>query len=613
MATIRILISYSEGPTFGDPLPNINYEFKIVNLSSYSQFDLYKLIREYKPDIIYSIAPGNHGILNILNFEWCKRWSHLDSFDQITDIMIEQCFMYSSMPNSKDEIVPLISVVSTAYKSGTRILRPYNSLIAQTYKNWEWIIYDDSEDNNDTWNRLNELYEKDYRIKLIRSNKNDGSIGSVKFKVSMMAKGKYMVELDHDDDIHPDVLQWIVDAGKLYPDAGFLYTYTCPVYEETGESLIYGEYVGFGYCGYEAVKMNERWIYCLSVGKLNPMTIHHLIGLPNHLRVFKTDIYRKIGGNNSRFPVSDDYEVMIKAFLETKFVCIPEPGYTQYHNIGGNNFTYLRNSLIQLLVRYAYNYYAPQIRDRFLSLGVEKGPYKGKIWEDVAETHYPSLEYTYFPNIDKCISIILSLAPKLNEENTKCLKLTEFVEINTDGPNGLIEDNNSDNDESNEISEDNKDNDIIGEGPIYINDENDENDLKMKIEKIIKTLLSQKYKIWRLHISGSGVKELSKIMNELKDICDERIRWWNMSQNSINTELTAKNYGLKIMARSKYVSYINLNDKWNDNKLDEMISNINDKEYYLDKDNTLIHINNDKFAYWLPNESIDKFIIRCTN
>lgn len=566
MATIRILISYVEGKTYGDPLPNKNFEFKIINIMDYDRNSTYKLIREFKPDIILTVGNEDPGELKNLNFEWRKRWSHIESFDNITEHFIEKCFMYSVVDNPKDDICPLISVVSTAYKSGERILRPYNSLISQTYTNWEWIIYDDSEDNNDTWNRLNELYEKDYRITLIRSNKNDGKIGSVKFKASMISRGKYMVELDHDDIMHPDALQWIIDAGKLYPDAGFLYTSTCPIFEESESCLIYGEYVGFGYCGYEAIKLNGRWMYCLGTAKINPMSIYHLVGMPNHLRVFRTDLYRKIGGNNSRFSVSDDYEVMIKAFLETKFVCIPEPGYTQYHNKDGNNFTYLRNSLIQLLVRYIYNYYEPQINKRFESLGLGiNGLIKNnyKCWEEVEKTHYPTLEHIYFPNYDKCISIILPITPSI------CSTL-----------------HSSEN-------------------------------LKSSIQTIIQMLYSQKHTIWRLHISASKVDILSDIMNNIIELCDDRIRWWNMSENKNNDELTAKNYGLRIMAKSKYVSYINLNTSWSTDKLEYMLSQVNQcdsnnkNEYYLDKDNTLIHANNDKFAYWLPYESTHDFILRC--
>jgi glycosyltransferase involved in cell wall biosynthesis len=593
MATIRILISYLEGPVYGDPLPNKNYEFKIVNILDYDKYGVFKLVREFKPDIILSIGECVLGHLASLNHTWRKRISYFESFDKISDQVIEGCFMHSSMPNPKDDIVPLVSVVSTAYKSGDRILRPYNSLINQTYDNWEWIVYDDSEDNDDTWNRLNALYEKDYRITLIRSNKNDGNIGSVKFKASMLARGKYMVEFDHDDILHPQALQWLVDAGKTYPDAGFFYTYTCPIYEESESCLIYGEYIGFGYQGYEAVKLNGRWMYNLTASTLNPVTIQHLIGMPNHLRAFKTDLYRKIGGSNSRFSVADDYEVMIKAFLETRYVCIPEPGYIQYHNVGGNNFTYLRNSLIQLLVKYVYNHYKPQIEQKFTELGIDNDKHYHKCWEEVEKTYYPSLEHIYFPQMDSCISIILPIAETSTVSNS-----VDRVELETipnlDGPMGMM--------------------DIDDE--ISVEELITRETLKDSLIRILKMLYNQKHVTWRLHISGSGIGYLKDVMEELKDFCGNRVRWWNMSENKDNDEITAKNYAIRLMAKSKYISYMDLNSLWNDDKLDNLLSGMSgdsSKDYFIDSDNVLIHLRDDDFNYWLPFETTEDFISRCSN
>ena len=39
---------------------------------------------------------------------------------------------------------PLVSIFTASYKSKDKILRPYHSLLNQTYTNWEWVIVDDS-------------------------------------------------------------------------------------------------------------------------------------------------------------------------------------------------------------------------------------------------------------------------------------------------------------------------------------------------------------------------------------------------------------------------------------------------------------------------------------
>ena len=50
------------------------------------------------------------------------------------------------------------------YKSGVGFFKFHSTVLISQTSDWEWIIYDDSEDNNDTWNRLNATFIKDYRI-----------------------------------------------------------------------------------------------------------------------------------------------------------------------------------------------------------------------------------------------------------------------------------------------------------------------------------------------------------------------------------------------------------------------------------------------------------------
>jgi hypothetical protein len=54
-------------------------------------------------------------------------------------------------------------------ETGKKIHVPYESLRAQTYSNWEWIIWDDSPaDHNTTWAELSALRDADPRIQIFR-------------------------------------------------------------------------------------------------------------------------------------------------------------------------------------------------------------------------------------------------------------------------------------------------------------------------------------------------------------------------------------------------------------------------------------------------------------
>ena len=107
---------------------------------------------------------------------------------------------------------------------------------------------------------------------------------------------------------------------------------------------------------------------CVSTN-LNPKTIRHIVGVPNHIRVWKRNVYWDIGGYNRRISVADDYELVVRTFLKTKMLKIPKLGYLQFiHNSGQNTHNVRRND-IQRRIRTIADFYNQQIHDRFIELG----------------------------------------------------------------------------------------------------------------------------------------------------------------------------------------------------------------------------------------------------
>ena len=49
---------------------------------------------------------------------------------------------------------PLVSIFTPTYRTGSRFVRAHRSVLAQTYPNWEWIIWDDSDDGGKTHEML---------------------------------------------------------------------------------------------------------------------------------------------------------------------------------------------------------------------------------------------------------------------------------------------------------------------------------------------------------------------------------------------------------------------------------------------------------------------------
>ena len=338
------------------PIINNHYTWvKIHKTLSFEEFS--KEYNKYKPLGIYTYGNISETLNNTLSkvYSIRKIWIHLNN---LNDVDATPNVFSGILGHEYDDDIPLISVITTTYKSGNKIYRPLNSLLHQHYTNWEWIIWDDSDDNSETYNNLLKIKDNDLRIRVFKAPNHSGVIGEMKRMACGLADGKFLVELDHDDDIHENLFNWIIDASKKYPEANFFYTDCIELTEETFQPISYGNFFGLGYGGHSTmwIPQYKAWLNRNITLPCNLTSIQHIVGVPNHVRVWKTSFYDSIGKHNSKLSVADDYELLIRSFVSGKWCYIPEVGYYQYRNKDGN-FTFIRNSLIQHNSYYIYNYY----------------------------------------------------------------------------------------------------------------------------------------------------------------------------------------------------------------------------------------------------------------
>lgn len=108
----------------------------------------------------------------------------------------------------------LVSIITPMYKGAAYVGETIESVIAQTYANWEMIIVDDcSPDEGAGIAVVKKYIEKDKRIKLIESKVNKGSSGARNIALRE-ADGEYIAFLDSDDIWMPDFLQKQLDFMK---------------------------------------------------------------------------------------------------------------------------------------------------------------------------------------------------------------------------------------------------------------------------------------------------------------------------------------------------------------------------------------------------------------
>lgn len=121
-----------------------------------------------------------------------KKCNNINEF-----INIDQC---------KIEEDSLVSIITPAYNAEKTIIETMNSVMAQTYQNWEMIIVDDLSSDSTTF-IVEKYIEQDRRIKLIKLQANSGVAYARNVAINN-AKGQYIAFLDSDDT-------WIEDKLTL--------------------------------------------------------------------------------------------------------------------------------------------------------------------------------------------------------------------------------------------------------------------------------------------------------------------------------------------------------------------------------------------------------------
>jgi hypothetical protein len=126
-------------------------------------------------------------------------------------------------------------------------------------------------------------------------------------------------------------------------------------------------YFDFGYAGHTWVEADGKMYLNHHYPDINPLSIRFNISMPNHVRMWRKDVYNQIGGHSKYFPVADDYELIVRTFLHTKMIHVKKMLYLQWNN---RNSTVDNNAKdINRRARLIRDHYDKQIHDRILVLG----------------------------------------------------------------------------------------------------------------------------------------------------------------------------------------------------------------------------------------------------
>ncbi|HPE61954.1 MAG TPA: glycosyltransferase [Thiolinea sp.] len=233
------------------------------------------------------------------------------------------------------------------------IIPAFDSLTAQTFTDWEWVIVP----NGDAV--IPEPVASHPQVRVIRApdELSGKGVGSLKLFACEQCRGEYFVELDHDDLLTENALE-AIDRHARETNAGFLYSDFSNFYEGGTCQYFYADH------GWEQYPFHwkEREYIAMRAFATDASSLHLIFYAPNHVRVWSRQAYFEAGGHDPSLHVVDDHDLICRTYLTgTHFEHIPECLYL-YRLLQDGGNTYLRhNADIQRMQQDVANKYVYQM------------------------------------------------------------------------------------------------------------------------------------------------------------------------------------------------------------------------------------------------------------
>jgi glycosyltransferase involved in cell wall biosynthesis len=205
----------------------------------------------------------------------------------------------------------LFSILIANYNNGKYFSDCYDSIIAQTYKDWEAIIVDDKSTDNSV-EVISGIVKNDPRFKLLENEENKGC-GFTKNRCASLARGEILGFLDPDDTLVPEALEIMINAHENNPEVSLVHSnfYFCNEKSER-TSLFHRA---------KSVEVNNRFI--------------NLDASVNHFVSFKKSFYLLTIGIDTALQRAVDQDLYLKMSETGPFYFVDKPLYNyRIHNKG---------------------------------------------------------------------------------------------------------------------------------------------------------------------------------------------------------------------------------------------------------------------------------------
>ncbi len=231
------------------------------------------------------------------------------------------------------------SIVTATHLKNAFLDDLYQSLVEQTHQDWEWVLY---LNGGAQPNQLPKNILEDNRVRVFIESSSNSNVGYLKNKAFNAGTGDILVEVDHDDILTENCLEELHKAYSENPDVGFVYS-NAAVWHMTGEFQPYG--AAFGWT-YKKIMWKGKELIAMDSFEPTSRSVAYIWYAPDHVRSWRTSLYKEIGGHNPELDICDDHELMIRTYLKSKMHHIPKVLYI--YRVTGQNTWLERNQAIQI-------------------------------------------------------------------------------------------------------------------------------------------------------------------------------------------------------------------------------------------------------------------------
>ena len=204
----------------------------------------------------------------------------------------------------------LFSVLIAHYNHFDFFIDCYDSLMKQTYTNFEVVILDDFSTDG-SFEKVSDYVKNDPRFRVFRNEKNEG-VGFTKGKLIELAIGEICGFLDPDDVLTPDAIEVSVD-------------------NYSGETV--ATYSKFWVCD-QSLNIIKKFSDSHQIKNNDPLFLNIFFTV-NHFFTFRKDIYLKTRKISPNYRIAEDQELYLKLYELGDFKFIKQPLlYYRLHNTG---------------------------------------------------------------------------------------------------------------------------------------------------------------------------------------------------------------------------------------------------------------------------------------